>query len=168
MRSVWTGTWIGLLGLVVGLAACGDKDGTDSAGTEAGDPETAAAVWAEIEGYTAWPQASGFEGILPSTSVHGEFVQIWLNDAALAAVAAGSALPDGAIIVKEDYPDESGASVNAISVLKKIDGYNTERSDLFWAQYDTDGEIRVSGDPEGCYQCHESTDTDGDGVTFNQ
>ena len=158
--------WAGLVVLM--LAGCGTK-GSDSGSDGAGvDTETAEAVWDEIGGYTTWPQATGYEGILPSTSVHGQFVQIWLNDLALDAVTNGTALPDGAILVKEDYPDESGASVNAISVLKKIDGYSAEHNDIFWAQYTTSGDIRVAGEPEGCYACHEGTDTDGDGVTFNQ
>jgi len=158
------------VGLLVLAAGCGDKDTTDgdTGATDGSEDALAAEVWDEIDGYTGWGQLTGYEGITAATSVHTEFVQIWLNSTALADAEAGSVLSDGAIVVKETYEDESGSTIKDISILKKIDGYSADSNDLFWAQYETDGSINVAGTPDGCVGCHDAEDSDGDGLTFNE
>lgn len=148
--------------LVVG---CADSDADKSDGM---DTATAEAVWAEIEGYEDWAQMEGYEGVLPATSVHNSHVQIWLNDIAMEDATNGVPLSDGAIVVKDTYADADGASLNDISILKRIDGYSADADDIFYAQYAPDGSINTAGTPDGCVGCHIAEDTDGDGLTFNE
>ena len=44
------------------------------------DEEIAVGVWDEINGYESWTQPGNFSGIQESNSVHGNYVQIWLNE----------------------------------------------------------------------------------------
>jgi hypothetical protein len=157
----------GLAALMIG---CGDKDSATDTGADSigGDDATAAEVWDEIDGYSSWGQLTDHEGVTEATSVHTDYIQIWLNPTALANAEAGEPLADGAIVIKETYSDDAGASLQDISVLKKIDGYYADGNDLFWAQYDADGAIKTSGTPDGCVNCHIGSDSDGDGLTFNE
>lgn len=163
--------WAGLVVLAVG---CGDKEDTDTAGADTGasggggDDATAEDVWSEISGYTSWGQLKEFSGIQAATSVHTDHVQVWLNDIALKNANAGEPLADGAIVVKETYSDAKGSDIKDISILKKIDGYSSTSGDLFFAQYETDGSINTSGTPDGCVNCHLSSDADGDGLTIDE
>ena len=44
------------------------------------DEKMAVGVWDEINGYESWTQPGNFSGIQESNSVHGNYVQIWLNE----------------------------------------------------------------------------------------
>ncbi len=141
------------------LAACGDKGGDDSGSPAGGatDAELAASLWTEIADHASWEQVSGWEGIQPSTDgTHGDYVQIWVNPdaAATLAAAAGGEMPDGAVIVKEGYADGAGASVNAVTAMKKIAGYAPDAGDWFWAAYDTEGNVMTAGQSSSCVDCH--------------
>lgn len=105
---------------------------------------------------------------MAATSVHTDFVQVWLNDTALANTAAGEPLAGGAIVVKETYSDAAGADIKDISVLKKNDGYDADHDNPFFAQYDVDGAINTAGTPDGCVGCHWASDSDGDGLTIEE
>ena len=134
---------------------CGEKS-EDSFETPPEFDEMASDLWTEIESMEGWSQYDGWEGIVPSSSVHGDFVQIWLNDEALTAISAGESIPDGAILLKETYNDAEGADLNDITVMKKVDGYNPDGSDWYWAQYLEDGTVQTSGSPDMCTGCHSS------------
>ena len=43
------------------------------------DEEMAADIWGEINGYESWPPPENFTRTQESNSVHGNYVQIWLN-----------------------------------------------------------------------------------------
>jgi hypothetical protein len=104
----------------------------------------------------SWQQYEGWEGIVPSSSVHGDFVQIWLNEAANTALTTGTDLPDGAIIAKQTFHDANGDSLKDITVMQKIDGFNSEGNGWFWAQYLEDGTVQNEGSPAMCTGCHAS------------
>ena len=72
--------------------ACGEKV-EDSYELPSEFEEMASELWGEIDGLDSWSQYEGWEGIVASSSVHGDFVQIWLNDAALMAITAGEEIP---------------------------------------------------------------------------
>lgn len=149
--------------LAAGAIACGKGDG-DSGASDGGsdisaeDQALAEGIWDEISGYDSWGQLAPWEGIQPSDDVHGESVQIWANGAAEATVAAaaGGDMPDGAITVKEGYGDASGSSVNAITVMKKIAGYDSANGDWFYARYTADGTVTMAGASavSSCAGCH--------------
>ena len=65
---------------------------------------------------------------------HGASVQIWMNDLAADAIAAGDGadMPEGAILVKEGYGSEDGAA-NGITVMAKESGWGDDG--WFWAKY---------------------------------
>lgn len=141
--------------------ACGDKDdtGADDTGAVDADLATAQQIWTEIVGYDGWNQTAEWTGVQESADgTHGSHVQIWLNDDAYDVIAAGAGgeLPDGSILVKEGYSDSSGATVNAVTVMKKIAGYDAEHGDWFWVNYDLDGSVNLYGQVSGCYGCHSS------------
>ena len=145
-------------GVVMALSlsvACGEKAG-DFSETQSEFDEMASELWAEIDGLDSWSQYEGWEGIVASSSVHGDFVQIWLNDAALTAITAGEEIPDGAILLKETYNDAEGTELKDITVMKKVDGYNPDGSDWYWAQYLEDGTVQTAGSPDMCTGCHSS------------
>ena len=139
------------------MMACGEKE-TDTAGDVALEDAAAVELWSEVQGFEGWNQYEGWEGIVPSESVHGDFVQIWLNDEAMTAISAGDAIPDGAILLKETFNDAEGTDLKDITVMKKVAGYNADGSDWYWAQYLEDGSVQTSGAPTMCTGCHASGD----------
>lgn len=111
-------------------------------------------IWSEIQDVQSWQQYEGWEGIVASSSVHGDFVQIWLNEAANNALVNGVDLPDGAIIAKETFLDGNGETLKDITVMKKVAGYNLDGGDWYWAQYLEDGTVENEGSPTLCTGCH--------------
>ena len=140
---------IPLMTLISGCAQKGDFPS---------DEELADDLWAEIGEYQSWSQVTDWEGVVPSESVHGASVQIWLNESAFTALSNSEAIPDGGIIVKDGYNDLDGTDHKAITAMKKIDGYNSEAGDWFWAGYDIDGTVNTSGKADFCISCHASGD----------
>ena len=90
--------------------------------------------------------------------------------------AAGnpSSLPDGSIVIKENYSPEQALA--AITVMYKTAGYNAESGDWYWVKYNPDGtvaskstdsgSVRLAGRVKGCIDCHSDADG-GDFVFFN-
>lgn len=163
------------------LIAC-DGEGGDGgalrpdggeARASAGEPEDiarAATVWTEIQGYQSWAEYPGHEGIQPGGSPHGDFVRFYIND-----VAAGDpvGLPAGSIIIKENYADEAGTMLGAVTVMERIADYSPDSQDWWWVKYDPDGTVDVNpdglalvGNVGGCVACHEGADG-GDLVFVN-
>jgi hypothetical protein len=153
------------------LSACDgkDADGDDTSGFD--DAAIAADLWEAIEGFSDWNEPAGWEGIQPSADgSHGPYVQIWGDDATLAAIDGGTEIPDGGLLVKCGYTDPDGTLVggegHALTVMQKIDGYDPEHGDWFWARLKIGtGEVDGFAGREGaCYGCH--TDADGDFVRY--
>lgn len=144
--------------LLVGVStvlACGEKE-SDTAGDAGVADNSALDLWDEVQGFEGWNQYSGWEGIVASSSVHGDFVQIWLNDGAMTALTNGETIPDGAILLKQTFNDADGTDLKDITVMKKVDGYNPDGSDWYWTQYLEDGSVQTSGSPAMCIGCHSS------------
>ncbi|MFT5682456.1 MAG: hypothetical protein ACI8RZ_003374 [Myxococcota bacterium] len=149
------------------LAACGDKDDDTGADAVSGDDaQLAEDLWTATSGYSSWSQLKSWTGVTASTDgTHGDYVQIWANPVAYDALAAGTAVPDGGILVKEGYTDEAGTDLKGISVMQKITDYDSTNGDWFWAQYDSSGAASVSGAASGCYGCHSAY---GDYTAFDE
>jgi Cytochrome P460 len=87
------------------------------------------------------------------TEPHGMLLTTYLNQAALEALndKAGS-VPDGAIIVRENYmPD---GTYDAMTVMYKVQGYNPDHNDWFFTKIGADGTVQAEGQVEGCQACH--------------
>ena len=89
---------------------------------------------------------------------HGDFVQIWLNQEALPSFedSTSADLPYGSISVKEGYSSSDGSTINTITVMKKIEGFDPDHGDWFWASFDPDGDVNKAGSISSCYNCHAS------------
>lgn len=93
------------------------------------------------------------EGMLPGQSPHGVLHKIYVNRELLESIPVSETVPNGSIIIKENYtPDRE---LDKITVMAKIEGYNPEHNDWFWAAYSSEGEVLVEGTPGGCISCHQ-------------
>tara|TARA_R110002126_G_scaffold4498_3_gene23663 strand:- start:22662 stop:23129 length:468 start_codon:yes stop_codon:yes gene_type:complete len=125
------------------------------------DQEHSVALWKSMQGYQDWAQFEDFEGIVDGDTVHGDYVQVWVNDIG-AADPAG--LPYGTIIVKEGYDDEAGTDLNMITVMHRIEGYDVDHNDWYYASYSAAGKATNSGAVSFCIKCHDNVN---DYVYFN-
>jgi hypothetical protein len=140
--------------VLVALTACGSK--SDTADTAAAfDAETQALVdelHAASAGYDSWSQSANYPGVTATPGgVHGESVQIWWNTEAYetVAAAAGGDMPEGALIVKEGYSDDAGATLNTVTYMWKKDG------DWFWMRDTSGGATTTAGyGIADCADCH--------------
>jgi hypothetical protein len=138
------------------------------------DEELAEELWQSIDGFMSWNEPAGWEGIVPSSDgTHGPYVQIWIDDLTLNALDSGSEIPDGAKLVKCGYSDAEGNPVSdslghSLTAMWKIDGYDPDHGDWFWARFDgTTGEVATfAGQESACYSCH-SADPDSDWVWYD-
>jgi len=147
------------LGLTSTLAACGTKDGADLAadsgagadGISADDQARAEALWTEISGFESWPQVEPWVGVVESTSVHLDQVQIWVNQTSYDTITAGGGgdMADGAIHIKAAYRDGQTTPAN-YTVMEKQDGA------WFHVRYTPDGGVELAGDAalDACQGCH--------------
>ena len=113
-------------------------------------------VWTHISQcnpYLGWGTWPGYPGIYPGKSPHGAFLKLYANGLALKAAREGKPMPNGAIIVKENYGEDQKTLV-AITPMYKVKGYNPEAGDWFWAKYKPDGTVEKSGKVKGCIDCH--------------
>jgi hypothetical protein len=142
-----------LVTAALGLAAaCSDSD---SEGTEL-PATTGSAVWTFLqdvdyaEQWNLWPgKGELYEGGEP----HGQLFTTYLNAAALEALTERTgSMPNGAIIVKENYTADS--ELDALTVMYKSDGFNDEHRDWFFAKLSASGAVQAEGRVEGCQACH--------------
>lgn len=124
------------------------------------EEDPASLYYEEFSDYQTWNQAEDWNGIQPSASVHGAFVQIWLNDVVQDAILEGAEIPDGAAIIKEGYNDEEGTEFNARMLMVKRDGFDPDHNNWFWASYDAEGNINRSGAIDMCISCHAASESD--------
>jgi hypothetical protein len=105
--------------------------------------------------YSSWSFWPGKEGIYPGQSPHGEYLKLYANDIAINAAKAGmKTMPNGVILVKENYGKDQ-TTLMAITPMYKFKGYNPEAGDWFWGKYGPDGKVMAAGKVNGCIQCHE-------------
>lgn len=89
----------------------------------------------------------------PGGPPHGAIQQIFANDVAFEALAQKRfPLPEGAVIVKENY-DAEGRLYN-LAVMRKVKGYNPEGGDWFWGYFTPEGGVLFEGKPALCVGCH--------------
>lgn len=127
-------------------------------------PDTsAAAVWSYLQaanyadGWEHWPgKTQLYTGIEP----HGMLLSTYYNEMAGPSITSGdiATLPDRSIIVKENYMPDS--TLAAVTVMYKVQGYNPEHGDWWWAKYDAAGVVETSGRAEMCIACHSGSSGD--------
>ncbi len=140
------------------------------------DLDIAAALWAEMAGYTTeWSTYPGLEGFRESGAPHGNYVRFFVNALAAANPAAPS---DGYVIIKENFAEADASTLGAITVMKRIDRYNPEEGDWFFVKFEPDGAVSTNeegvalagrvgtGSDVGCIACHRAAQ-DGDFLFAN-
>jgi hypothetical protein len=157
---------------MVAFTACGgseeaDHDENDDAEAPAmaasAADTTGAAIWAHLqssdyqENWHVWP---GMGELYAGTQPHGMLLTTYLNDIAFEALSnhAGT-MPDGAVIVKENYMPDS--TLAAVTTMYKVAGYNADHADWFFTKHRPNGELdaapngmALEGRLPGCQACH--------------
>jgi cytochrome P460 len=143
-----------LLGLLT-FAACKSL-GTPEDQTEAGS------LWAKMSDYRSWAHFEGHEGIQRSKSkMHGKFVRTFVNGT---GATNPSAPGYGTIIVKENFSKDDAETLMSMTVMQRIEGYDPENEDWFWARFTPGGELTHAGKVGMCSDCH--FDAGGDDFVF--
>lgn len=151
MTNRWMGT-IALAGIfALTVTACDDEPKDDE-----GPAATGADVWTHLqqERYQqTWQTWPGKGRLYQGTEPHGMLLTTYLNESAYQALTGKTgSMPPGAIIVKENYmPD---GTLDAITTMYKVRGYNPAHNDWFWVKHFPDGSVDVEGRVEGCQNCH--------------
>lgn len=169
---------LGALALsALALAACRSDSGHSerSMATPAASPSTAApfgtaqdearahVLWKEMSGYRSWPSYPGLAGWQDGRSPHGKVLRYYINRTA----ASHPEDPGyGSIIVKENFTARDESTLAAVTVMKRIPGYDPQTHDWFWVKFDGQGNVmknpmgvplagRVAkGMSKGCIACH--------------
>ena len=129
----------------------------------------AESLYIEIGDRSKWNQHPSWDGVeLSLDGEHGDYVQIWLNDAAMETVDSGDMVP-GSIVVKEGYVDRDGSVPIGLTAMQWNDKEEQgSQSDWFWASYSPEsGAVLEAGDLGRCAGCHGVSDSDGDGIVFD-
>lgn len=106
--------------------------------------------WAALPGKPA--------GTYAGESPHGAQVKLY---ASRGAVADPLGLPNGTILVKENYAADQ-KTLMAITVMYRAQGFDPEHNDWFWAKYEPNGRVSrmnnmsVAGRIGMCIECHSS------------
>lgn len=162
---------------VAAFAACRGEPSEEDPATDAAEdvaagqralPDTtAASLWSYLQevGYSeSWKLWPGKGELYPGTEPHGMLLSTYLNGPASDAVTGSAGtLPDGAIVVKENYRPDS--TLAAVTVMYKRQGYAPEHGDWFWAKFLPDGTVdaggKAAGRVQGCIGCHgQASDND--------
>lgn len=104
--------------------------------------------WAPLPGESA--------DFYPGQSPHGKFLKLYVN-----RIAAGAPkeLPDGSILIKENYGPDS-KTLMAVTVMYRVKDYDPSNNDWYWVKYEADGTISqmqgmpIAGKVGTCIDCH--------------
>lgn len=131
-----------------------------SLGTPA-DQQRADSLWDQMQGHEQWGYFDAHPGMMEGNGPHGEYVETRIN-----AVAARDQAdpPFGSILVKENYGSQDRSSLESYTVMQRVEGYDPENGDWFWARWSADGELTHAGKVGMCYDCH--FDAQGDDFVF--
>lgn len=138
------------LAAIITVAACSDTRVPEP-------PEASASALMEYleevgykENWDLWP---GLGEKYSAREPHGILITTYLNSSALdALVRKQGVMPDGAIIIKENYTANGG--FEAHTVMYKKAGFNPDHNDWFWLRVLEDGTIEEEGSSEACQACH--------------
>ncbi len=115
--------------------------------------------WLQQSQYRNWAPLAGVSGdAYTGQSPHGDMVKLYANRT---AVANTDSLPNGSMIVKENFgPD--GTTLMAVTIMYRSEGFAPEHGDWYWAKYDADGQVSrmngmaIAGKVNMCIECHAS------------
>ena len=103
--------------------------------------------------YRSWQLWPGKTELYHGRHPHGAFLTTYVSKGAYQAVEdKAGGIPSGEFVVKENYTPEK--TLDAITVMYKLAGYNAEGGDWFWLKFAPDGTIQKEGKVGGCIGCH--------------
>jgi len=110
--------------------------------------------------YIEYPFIPGKNGLHKGQEPHGAWLQTFVNATALESIEDKKApLEPGSLIVMENYSEEK--ELRELTVMYKVEGYNSKAGDWYWATYDINGEPLREGRAKVCISCHsEMVDND--------
>jgi len=123
-------------------------------------------LWDKIqsENYWAnWKKWPDKEAFYKGSEPHGALLTTYVNDAALKTIIDKEGqMPPEAIIITENYmPDKT---LDSITIMHKIEGFNPKVNDWFWVKFGPDGKIataekygqtlNLAGKVATCIECH--------------
>ena len=132
------------------------------------DIMAAQAMWNEIANYRQWPEFPGAHGIIPGESPHGPFVRFYINSL---ENDNANQLVNGSIVVKENFAAADETTLAAVTVMKRVAGFDPAAGEWFWVKYLPGGALdmtpeghKLAGKVPGCIRCH--TNAGGDDLVF--
>ena len=104
------------------------------------DIDRALDLWETIkDDYQSWALFPGTDGAVESGAPHGAKAKIYVSPD-----TDVDALKDGDIILKDNLTEDD--ELEAITLMVKVDGYDPDNQDWFWAKYNTDGTLDENPD----------------------
>ncbi len=144
-----------LLFCLVLLFSCDKKEEVDY-GPLTKENISGESLWKRITeetDYTNYDFYPNHKGLLPGQAPHGVLHKVYINNTLSDALPIEErTAPFGTIIVKENYTADE--TLAAYTLMAKVDGYNPEHGDWFWAKYSSKGVVQAEGTPDGCISCH--------------
>ena len=141
---------------LVALAGCETEPVEPEVDPIGRDAISADRLWTRIteeapyETYSFWPRE---QGVQPGQAPHGPFHRIFVNRTLIESLPREDRIaPHGSIIVKENM--DTGREVTGYTVMAKVDGFDPDNGDWFWARYDTGGDVQAAGAVNSCIVCH--------------
>lgn len=140
-----------------------EDEHADDEGREDGEMEEAekpdadgAALWTFLvsdDPYEQWELFPGTTEQYEGKEPHGALLTTYVNDEAKDSIDGKEGMmEDGSIIAKQNYTPDG--TLDAITVMYKVEGYNADVGDWFWVKYKPGGEIEAEGKVDGCIGCH--------------
>jgi len=115
-----------------------------------------AEVWefvSKTNPYSGWPLWPGKGELYKGQHPHGAFLTTYVSPEAKKVVSRRKGeFGVGDFVIKENYSPEK--KLAAVTVMYKVNGYNPEAGNWFWAKYGADGSIQKEGKVDGCINCH--------------
>ena len=157
--------------LAVAVSSCaGDLSFLDADGRSFEPPSGTAAherqareLWATMESHDTWSHPALRPGWQPATAPHGQWLKTYLNPA---AAASTSTFAEGSVIMAKSYADQDEDTLEFITAMTRVPGFEPEHGDWFWAKFAPDGSLMLDaqgaslagaigkGAQVGCIDCH--------------
>ncbi|WP_292467187.1 cytochrome P460 family protein [Methanolobus sp.] len=151
----------------IGVSGCADKSPVEKLAPEDAGADNVAdtmesipaaadlfSVFANESSYKDWSIWPGKEAMMGGNGVHGDYVSIYVsNNAFSAAEVGGGPMPYETMVVKEGF--NADKELTGIYLMYKLEGFDSDNNDWFWASYSADGTVKSEGKVGGCINCHE-------------
>lgn len=85
------------------------------------------------------------------------FVRVWADPtAAETYLSRDGSLPDGSVIVKEEFDDEGCTDLIGFTVMQRQQGFAPASGDWRWQEVTADRTVVTDGVRAECFLCHEA------------